>query len=58
MIKGDSKWRPVQLPRKIVDKVETIANDTSSDYRSISDFIITALREKFEKIQNLEDSKK
>jgi len=44
-------WRPVQLPRKIVDKVESIANDPDSYYRSISDFIITALREKFDKLE-------
>ena len=44
-------WRAVQLPRKLVDKVEKIANDPESNYRNISDFISSVIREKLERMR-------
>ena len=52
---NQTKWRPVQLPRKLVDKVEKITNDPKSNYRNISDFVTFLIREK---IENLEAAQK
>ena len=49
-----NKWRPVQLPRKLVDKIEVIVNEPESNYRNISDFLTTIIREKLERINRRE----
>jgi len=46
-----TNWRPVQLPRNLVDKVEIIANKPKSNYRNISDFISSIIREELEKLE-------
>ena len=39
----------VQLPRVLVDKVEAYTNEPNSNYRNISDFISSLIRENLEK---------
>ena len=39
------------MPKKLIDKVETITNDPESNYRNISDFISSLIREKLEKLK-------
>ena len=46
-----NNWRPVQLPRKLVDKVEAITNNLNSNYHNISNFISTIIREKLDKLE-------
>ena len=43
MSKQSNKWRTVQLPAPIVDKIEVLVNKQNSPYSGISDFITYAL---------------
>ncbi len=43
-----TNWRAVQLPRNLVDKVEKLTKKPYSNYRNISDFISTLIRERLE----------
>ena len=49
-----NKWRPVQLPRKLVDRIEVIVNEPESNYRNISDFVTSIIREKLERMNRRE----
>ena len=52
---NQNNWRPVQLPKNLVDRIEKETKKSNSLYRNISDYISTLIRQELEK---LETSKK
>ena len=53
-----TNWRPVQLPRNLVDKVEELTKKSYSNYRNVSDFISSIIREKLDKLETTNENHK
>ena len=53
-----TNWRPVQLPRNLVDKVEELTKKSYPNYRNVSDFISSIIREKLDKLETTNENHK
>ena len=55
---AQTNWRPVQLPRNLVDKAEKLTKKSHSNYRNVSDFISTIICEKLDKLETTNENHK